>query len=215
MAPAPLPTARPAEIGLSEDGLRRLSAAFTREIESKRLPGLVALIARRGRVGFVESLGARDPKSGAAMTPDAIFRIYSMTKPIVSVATMMLVEEGRLLLSDPLSKYLPAFAKPKVAVESGSSVDLVPAAREITIQDLLRHTSGLIYEFRGNSAVYKRYTEAKISRRDQTNADHAATLATLPLRHHPGTQWEYGRSTDVLGRVLEVIAGKPLGEVLA
>ena len=215
MAPAPLPTARPAEIGLSEDGLRRLSAAFTREIESKRLPGLVALIARRGRVGFVESLGARDPKSGAAMTPDAIFRIYSMTKPIVSVATMMLVEEGRLLLSDPLSKYLPAFAKPKVAVESGSSVDLVPAAREITIQDLLRHTSGLIYEFRGNSAVYKRYTEAKISRRDQTNADHAATLATLPLRHNPGTQWEYGRSTDVLGRVLEVIAGKPLGEVLA
>jgi CubicO group peptidase (beta-lactamase class C family) len=215
MAPAPLPTARPAEIGLSEDGLRRLSAAFTREIESKRLPGMVALLARRGRVGFVESLGVRDPKTGAKMSAESIFRIYSMTKMIVSVATMMLAEEGRLLLGDPLSKYLPAFAKPKVAVESGSGVELVPAAREITIQDLLRHTSGLIYEFRGTGHVYQRYTDAKIGRRDQTNADHAATLATLPLNFHPGSRWEYGRSTDVLGRVLEVIAGKPLGEVLA
>ena len=149
------------------------------------------------------------------MAANAIFRIYSMTKPIVSVATMMLVEEGRLLLGDPLSRYLPAFAAPKVAVESGGGVNLVPATREITIQDLLRHTSGLIYEFRGTSAVYKRYAQANVSRRDQTNADHAATLATLPLRHQPGTQWEYGRSTEVLGRVLEVIVGKPLGEILA
>jgi len=215
MATAPLATARPAEIGLSEGGLRRLSTAFAREIESRRLPGMVGLIARRGRVGYLESLGARDPKSGAKMTADAIFRIYSMTKPVVSIATMMLVEEGRLLLGDPLSKYLPAFAAPKVAVESGGTVDLVPAAREITIQDLLRHTSGLIYEFRGNGAVHKLYTEARISRRDQTNADHAATLGTLPLFFHPGTRWEYGRSTDVLGRVLEVIAGKPLGDILA
>lgn len=215
MAPAPLSTARPAEIGLSEDGLKRLSAAFTREIESKTLPGMVALLARRGRIGFVESLGVRDPKSGAKMSAESIFRIYSMTKMIVSVATMMLLEEGRLLLGDPLSKYLPAFAKPKVAVESGGHVELVPAAREITIQDLLRHTSGLIYEFRGEGTVYKRYIEAKIARRDQTNSDHAATLATLPLNFHPGSRWEYGRSTDVLGRVLEVIEGKPLGEVLS
>lgn len=215
MAHAMLPIARPAEIGLSEDGLKRLSAAFTREIESKTLPGMVALLARRGRVGFVESLGVRDPKSGAKMSAESIFRIYSMTKMIVSVATMMLLEEGRLLLGDPLSKYLPGFAKPKVAVESGGNVELVPATREITIQDLLRHTSGLIYEFRGEGAVYKRYIEAKIARRDQTNADHAATLATLPLRFHPGSRWEYGRSTDVLGRVIEVIDGKPLGEVLS
>jgi CubicO group peptidase (beta-lactamase class C family) len=215
MAPALLPTARPTEIGLSEGGLQRLSAAFAREIESKRLPGIVALIGRRGRVGFLESLGARDPNTGAPMATDAIFRIYSMTKPIVSVAAMMLVEEGRLLLSDSLSKFLPDFANPKVAVESGGAVELVPAAREITIQDLLRHTSGLVYEFRGNSAVHKRYIEAKISRRDQTNADHAATLATMPLFFHPGSRWEYGRSTDVLGRVLEVIAGKPLGDILA
>ncbi len=215
MAPAPLPTARPADIGFSEPALRRLSSVFTREIESKRLPGMVALLARRGRVGFVESLGARDPKSGAPMGPDAIFRIYSMTKAIVSVTTMMLLEEGRLLLGDPLSKFIPGFAKPKVAMETNGSVELVPAAREITIQDLLRHTSGLVYEFRGNGPVYKRYTEAKIGRRDQTNADHAATLATLPLNFHPGTRWEYGRSTDVLGRVIEVIEGKPLAEVLA
>ena len=215
MASTSLPAARPAEIGLSEEGLRRLSAAFTREIESKRLPGMVALLARRGRVGFVESLGMRDPKSGTKMSADTIFRIYSMTKPIVSVATMMLVEEGRLMLGDPLSKFVPAFAMPKVAVEVGGKVELLAAAREITIQDLLRHTSGLIYEFRGAGAVYKRYSEANIARRDQTNADHAATLATMPLAFHPGSRWEYGRSTDVVGRVLEVIAGKPLGEILA
>jgi CubicO group peptidase (beta-lactamase class C family) len=215
MPPAPLPTARPADIGFSETALRRLSTTFTREIESKRLPGMVVLLARRGRVGFVESLGVRDPKSGAPMAPDAIFRIYSMTKTIVSVATMMLLEEGRLLLGDPLSKFVPGFAKPKVAVEANGSVELVPAQREITIQDLLRHTSGLVYEFRGTGPVYQRYTEAKIGRRDQTNADHAATLATLPLNFHPGTRWEYGRSTDVLGRVLEVVEGKPLAAVLA
>ncbi len=215
MPPAPLPTARPAEIGLSEQALLRLSSVFTREIESKRLPGIVALLARRGRVGFVESLGARDPNTGDRMSDDAIFRIYSMTKPIVSVATLMLMEEGRLLLSDPLSKFLPDFAKPQVAVESDGAVELVPAVREITVQDLLRHTSGLIYEFRGTGHVYKRYAEADVARRDQTNADHAATLAKLPLNFQPGARWEYGRSTDVLGRVLEVVAGKALGEVLA
>src|SRR5207244_7374514 len=116
--------------------LRRLSAAFRREIESNRLPGMVGLLARRGRVGFVESLGARDPKGGAKMSPDSIFRIYSMTKPIVSVATMTLVEEGRVLLGDPLSKFLPDFTKSKVAVESGGTVDRVWAAREINIPDL-------------------------------------------------------------------------------
>jgi CubicO group peptidase (beta-lactamase class C family) len=221
MAPAPLPIASPAEIDLSKDALGRLSSAFAREIESKRLPGVVALIARQGRVGFLESLGARDPKTGAAMTPDAIFRIYSMTKPIVSVATMMLLEEGRLLLGEPISKYLPDFAAPKVAIESHDnasgrvSIELVPAAREITVQDLLRHTSGLTYEFRGSTAVHKRYIDAQVFRRDQTNSDFVATLAKLPLLYQPGSRWEYSRSTDVLGRLIEVIAGKPLGEVLA
>jgi CubicO group peptidase (beta-lactamase class C family) len=215
MAPAQLPTENPAEIGLSKDALGRLSRAFAREIELKRLPGVVASIARRGRVGYLESLGARDPKTGAAMAADAIFRIYSMTKPIVSVAAMMMLEEGRLLLGDPLSKYLPDFAAPQVAVAAGDAVSLVPAAREITIQDLLRHTAGLTYEFRGTSSVHQRYVEAQVSRRDQTNADHAATLARLPLLHQPGTRWEYGRSTDVLGRLLEVVEGKPLGNILA
>jgi CubicO group peptidase (beta-lactamase class C family) len=188
MPPSALPTATPSEVGLSKDGLGRLSAAFAREIESRRLPGAVLLVARRGRIAFVESQGARDPKSAAPMTADAIFRIYSMTKPIVSVATMMLLEEGRLLLGEPISKYLP---------------------------DLLRHTSGLTYEFRGSGAVHKRYTEAKVFRRDQTNADHAGTLAKMPLLHQPGTRWEYSRSTDVLGRLLEVVAGMPLPEFLA
>ena len=216
-----LPVADPAEVGLSAAGFARLSAVLAREIEAKRLPGAVTLVARRGRIAHLASHGARDPKRGTAMTADSIFRIYSMTKPVVSVAATMLMEEGRLLLSDPISKYLPAFKNPKVAVETRDEatgrvgVELVPAEREITVQDLLRHTAGFTYEFRGDSAVQKMYREAKIFRRDQTNADHAATLAKLPLSFHPGTRWEYSRATDVLGRLLEVVEGTSLAELLA
>jgi len=123
---------------------------------------------------------------------------------------MMLCEEGRLLVSDPLSKFLPDFSTMQVAVERAGRVDLVPAERPITIQDLLRHTSGLTYEFLGTAAVQKMYGDAKLLRRDQTNADHAAALARLPLMHQPGTRWEYSHSTDVLGRVIEVISGQSL-----
>jgi len=140
MSSAAFPTATPSDVGLSKDGLGRLSAAFDREIERKRLPGAVLFVARRGRIAFLESLGVRDPKGSTPMTSDAIFRIYSMTKPIVSVAAMMLLEEGRLLLADPIAKYLPDFAKPNVAIETHDaatgrvSVELVPAAREITLR---------------------------------------------------------------------------------
>jgi CubicO group peptidase (beta-lactamase class C family) len=209
-----LPRAAPAEVGLSAERLRRLGAVLRDEIERRRIPGAVALVARRGRVAHFEALGVRDPASSAAMQADDIFRIYSMTKPIVSVAAMMLWEEGRFLLGDPLAKYLPDFAAPKVAVESGGKLELVPAERPITLQDLLRHTSGLTYEFRGTAPVQKLYMDAKTFRRDQTNAEQAATLARLPLMYQPGTRWEYSRSTDVLGRVIEVLTGKRLGEVL-
>ncbi len=210
-----LPLAAPEEVGLSAERLQRLGDVLRGEIDRGRVPGTVALVARRGRIAHFEALGARDPESGAAMHKDSIFRIYSMTKPIISVGAMMLWEEGQFLLGDPLAKYLPEFADRKVAVERDGKIELVPAERDITIQDLLRHTSGLTYEFRGNAPVQKMYMDAKVFRRNQTNEEQAATLARLPLMHQPGTRWEYSRSTDVLGRLIEVLTGESLGEFLA
>jgi CubicO group peptidase (beta-lactamase class C family) len=203
-----MPTARPIEVGLSEDGLDRLRGALNSRVAEGHIPGAVAVIARNGRIAFHEAFGARDPASRDPMRTDAIFRIYSMTKPMVSVATMMLWEDGRLLLGDPIARFIPAFAEPKVMTARG---ELVAAERPITVQDLLRHTSGLTYEFRGNGPVQRAYMDAKIFRRNQTNADQAATLAGLPLAWQPGTRWEYSRSTDVLGRLVEVISGQSLG----
>jgi CubicO group peptidase (beta-lactamase class C family) len=211
-----LPRAAPEEVGLSRERLQRLGDVLRGEVDSGRVPGAVALVARRGKLAYLDAFGVRDPANSAAMRTDDIFRIYSMTKPIVSVAAMMLWEEGQFLLGDPLPKYLPEFAERKVAVErEDGGIELVPAERDITLQDLLRHTSGLTYEFRGNAPVQKMYMNAKVFRRNQTNADQAATLAGLPLMHQPGTRWEYSRSTDVLGRVIEVLTGQNLGEVLA
>ena len=209
-----LPFAAPEEVGLSSQRLQRLGDTLRGTIDRGLVPGTVALVARRGKVAHFEALGARDPAGGGTMARDTLFRIYSMTKPIVSVAAMMLWEEGAFLLGDPVAKYLPEFAGPKVAVERSGRIELVPAERDITLQDLLRHTSGLTYEFRGTAPVQKMYMEAKTFRRNQTNADQAATLASLPLMYQPGTRWEYSRSTDVLGRVIEVVTGESLGEVL-
>jgi CubicO group peptidase (beta-lactamase class C family) len=205
----------PEDIGLSTAGLNRLSSVLRSEVERKRVPGAVALIARRGQIGYFESFGERDPASGAPMAKDSIFRIYSMTKPIVSVAAMMLWEEGRFLLNDPIAKYLPDLKELKVAVVQGAQiVERVPAERLITIQDLLRHTSGLTYEFRGSGPVHKMYTAARIYSRDQSNADQVAALGKLPLLNQPGTKWEYSRSTDIVGRLIEVLSGVSLGEFL-
>ena len=209
----PLPAAVPEEIGLSSARLARLSAVLRGEIERGRVPGVVALIARRGRLAYFESFGKRDPAAGGPMPKDAIFRIYSMTKPITSVAAMMLWEEGRFLLSDEIGKYLPELAHLEVAVErDGGTMERVPAARAVTIQDLLRHTSGLTYEFRGPGAVQKMYMSAKVYSRAQSSADQVATLSKLPLLHQPGTRWEYSRSTDVIGRLVEVLSGMRLSE---
>jgi CubicO group peptidase (beta-lactamase class C family) len=211
-----LPTASiaPEDIGLSTAGLNRLSSVLRGEIERKRVPGAVALIARRGQIGYFESFGQRDPASGAPMAKDSIFRIYSMTKPIVSVAAMMLWEEGRFLLNDPVAKYLPDLGRCKVAVIQGGEIEQVPAERPITIQDLLRHTSGLTYEFRGNGPIHKMYMAARIYSRDQSNAEQVAALGKMPLLNQPGTKWEYSRSTDVVGRLIEVLSGLSLGEFL-
>ncbi|HWG71881.1 MAG TPA: serine hydrolase domain-containing protein [Steroidobacteraceae bacterium] len=206
-----LPAAAPEELGLSPVRLARLGAVLRGEIDSGRLPGAVALIARRGRIGYFDSFGRRDPAADAPMARDAIFRIYSMTKPITSVAAMMLWEQGRFLLSDPIGKYLPELAKLEVAVVRGNELDRVPAERPVTIQDLLRHTAGLTYEFRGPGPVQKMYMTAKLHRRGQSSAEQVATLGKMPLLHQPGTRWEYGRSTDVVGRLIEVLSGLPLG----
>jgi CubicO group peptidase (beta-lactamase class C family) len=210
----PLPLALPEEIGLSSPRLARLGEVLRGEIERGRVPGAVALIARRGRLAYFESFGKRDPVAGAPMAKDTIFRIYSMTKPIASVAAMMLWEEGRFLLNEPIAKYLPELGNRQVAVEHGSEIELVPAVRDITIQDLLRHTSGLTYEFRGTRPVQKMYMAAKIYRREQSTAEQVATLGTMPLLHQPGSRWEYSRSTDVIGRLVEVLSGLSFGEFL-
>ena len=215
MTLSPLPACAPEDVGLSSAALGRLAAALQDRIARGHLPGAVALVARHGKIGWFEAFGEQDPVSGAPMRADSLFRIYSMTKPLVSVGTMMLWEEGRLLLSDPIEKYLPALAQPRVGVIEGDTMRLVAANRSITVQDLLRHTSGLTYEFRGATPVHKAYIEAKIARLKQTNEDQVATLGKLPLLHQPGTRWEYSRSTDVLGRLIEVISGQTLGAFLA
>jgi len=214
MTSPPLPVATPEDVGLSTAGLARLGSVMRGEIERGRVPGAVALVARRGRLAYFESYGRRDPRSPDPMARDSIFRIYSMTKPIVSVAAMMLWEEGRFLLSDPIDKYLPELGRRQVAVVRGAEIELVDAEQPITIQDLLRHTSGLTYEFRGSGPVHKMYMAEKIYSRNQSNADQVAALAKLPLLHQPGTKWEYSRSTDVLGRLIEVLSGLTLGKYL-
>jgi CubicO group peptidase (beta-lactamase class C family) len=209
-----LPTAEPAEVGLGTERLARLSAKLRERIEAGQIPGAVVAIVRNDRLAYLEAFGKRDPAAPDAMRKDTLFRIYSMTKPIVSVAAMMLWEEGRLLLNDSVSKYIPAFANQQVMVERAGRVELVPANNEATVQDLLRHTSGLTYEFRGTGPAQRAYMDAKVYRRNQTNTDQANTLGGLPLAYQPGTRWEYSRSTDVLGRVVEVASGQPLGQFL-
>jgi CubicO group peptidase (beta-lactamase class C family) len=203
-----------AAAGLNGEALKRLRTAFTRLVDAGRLPGAVWMIQRRGALACVESVGALDPASGTPMRVDAIFRIYSMTKPIVSVALMGLAEQGKVLLRDPVSKYIPEFARAQVGVERGGRLELKAPKRPITVHDLLRHTAGLTYEFHAPSAVRLRYVEAQLFARDRNNAEHVAALASLPLMHEPGSVWDYSRATDVLGRVIEVVSGQSLGEHL-
>lgn len=209
-----LPTALPAEVGLCPERTQHLVDVLQRDVDRGRLPGAAVLIARRGRVVLDTAVGRLDPARQAPMDTDAIFRIYSMTKPIVSVAAMMLVEQGRLLLSDPVGRYVPGFLQQQVAVTGPHGVALVPTTRPSTVQDLLRHTAGLTYEFTGNEHVNQLYAQAGLGSRQQTNAELCERLAALPLAHQPGTAWAYSRATDVLGRVIEVVSGQPLGAFL-
>ena len=208
-----LPTAKPEDVGLSPAGLARLEAAMQREVDSARVPGVAMLIARRGKVAWRANVGALRP-GGPALRDDGIFRIYSMTKPVVSVAIMMLVEEGRLFIADPLAKFIPEFADVQVGVERNGKLELVPPERPITIQDLLRHTSGLTYAFTGTSAVQRLYGEALLRSPGIDGAAFVVALAKLPLINQPGASWDYSHSTDVVGRVVEIVAGQTLGAFL-
>jgi CubicO group peptidase (beta-lactamase class C family) len=200
------------------DKLEAITAFFTNEVTSGKLPGAVILVQQHGRPLYLKSFGVQDVRTGTPMSPDTIFAIHSMTKPITCLAAMMLVDEGKLALNDPLSKYIPSFAKVKVGQEikmSGmSAVKLVPPIRPITILDLMRHTSGISYSYIGANWVEKAYSEANLFAGHFDNKEFAERIAELPLSRQPGTLWRYGHSTDVLGRVIEVVSGQTLYEFL-
>jgi len=217
-APAPqtpsLPHAKPESLGLSPVRLQRMSDAFKREIEKGTLPGMTVMVARRGQIGWFEALGKQSAASSAPMAHNTIFRIFSMTKPIVSIGIMMLIEDGHFLLGDPVAKFIPEFADLKVGVENNGKLDLVPLKRQMTVQDLLRHTSGITYDHTGNGLVQQMYQQSRLRSRKISNAEHAAVVASLPLMCQPGAEWNYSRSTDILGRIIEVVSGKTLSAFL-
>lgn len=206
----------PANAELSPQRLERITEYFDTEVANAKISGAVVLIQRHGKQVYLKSFGKIDTVSGEPMTPDAIFRIFSMSKPVTSVAAMLLVDDGKLKLDDPLSRYIPSFATVKVGVEAtavnGDPVlKLVPTDRPITIKDLLRHSSGITYGFYGKGLVIKAYAGADLFA-EADNASLAEKIARLPLSEHPGTLWDYGHSMDVLGRVIEVVSGKSLFE---
>jgi CubicO group peptidase (beta-lactamase class C family) len=209
----------PEEVGFLSTRLKRLSDRINEGVKNGEIPGAVVLIARNGKIVMFDAFGFRDREAKAPMTTDAIFRIASMTKPIVSVAAMMLVEEGRLSLAEPVSKYIPAFAKTKVSVPKKNpdgtiEETLEPQLRPMTIQDLMRHTSGLTYGAAGTNPVKQSYVSMKVMDPDQTNAQMVEKLSKLALLYQPGTHWEYSMSTDVLGRVIEVASGTTLDKFI-
>jgi CubicO group peptidase (beta-lactamase class C family) len=210
----PLPHAKPEALGLSPARLQRMSDGFKREIDKGTMPGVTVMVARRGQIGWFEALGKQSPTASTPMAHNSIFRIFSMTKPIVSVGIMMLIEEGHFLLSDPVSKFIPEFADQKVGVENHGKLELVPLKRPMTIQDLLRHTSGITYDHTGNGLVQQLYQQSRLRSRKISNAEHAALVASLPLMCQPGAEWNYSRSTDILGRIIEVVSGKSLSAFL-
>ena len=206
-----LPSAKPESIGLAPLRLQKMRDAFQREIDKGTTPGVVSMVARRGQIGWFEAQGKQNPAESAPMTRDSIFRIFSMTKPMVSIGIMQLVEDGHILLNDPLSKYIPEFAQQKVGIERNGQMEFALPVKPITIQDLLRHTSGIAYEITGMGMVQRMYAKSKVRNRDITNEEHAKLIASMPLMCQPGAQWNYSRSTDILGRVIEVVSGKTLG----
>lgn len=198
----------PKQVGLSAEKLSAVDTTMKQLIADGKLPGGVVLVARHGKVAYLKSFGKKDVASDTPMTSDTIFRIYSMSKAITSAAAMILVDEGRIDLDDPIAKYIPEFREAKIFRESGN----VAPTRPPTIRDLLRHTAGLTYGVFGNSAVDQQYRAAGVLNPQTTLADMGATVGALPLEYDPGKGWKYSVASDVLGRVVEVASGMPLAE---
>jgi len=224
-----LTQAPPEEAGVSAKKLDKIRETLKSEIDAGKLPGTVVMVARKGKLIYADAVGAQDKAEGKAMSLDSVFRIYSMTKPFVSVAAMMLVEDGKIQLTDPISKFLPAFKNQQVSVARADAqfarvtYTAVPADREATVQDLLRHTAGLAYgEITVNAPVKAAYGAAGVhlpnardfDSRDMTSAEQAERVGKAPLAHQPGRVWEYSLASDILGRVVEAASGKRLGEFL-
>ncbi|NQU25365.1 MAG: beta-lactamase family protein [Candidatus Nealsonbacteria bacterium] len=212
-----LPTATPQQVGLSAEGLERVGPVVQKFIDDEQVAGAVTIVARRGKVAQFEAYGMMDIDTKKPMQKDTIFRIYSMSKPITSVAVMMLYEEGKLKLDDPASKFLPELKGLKVAEDPGADeITKVAPKREMTVRDLLRHTSGLTYGLFGNTAVDKLYRQAGVAGRGDGNLqEFVEKLGKIPLVYQPGAKWNYSVSTDVLGRLVEVVSGRPFDKFLA
>ncbi len=224
----PLPTARPEDVGMSATRLARIGQVFGQYVAEGKLPGVVAMVARRGKLVYAESIGAQDKPAGTPMQQDAIFRVYSMTKPFVSVAAAILMEDGKLQLTDPVTKFFPELANPQVSAPGQDALGqaayrATPADRAPTVQDLMRHTAGLAYgEITTNKLVKDAYTKGRLFKPDAdytvgdlTPAEFVHALAQAPLAYQPGTVWEYSLATDLLGRVVEKVSGQRLGDFLA
>ena len=217
-ADEPLPRAKPEEVGLSSERLARIGETLKADIEAGRIPGAVIAIARHGKLVVFDAYGWRDKAAGIAMTTDTIFNIASMTKPMTTVGALMLYERGKILIDDPLAKYFPKFAQMRVAVRDAAgepTTETVPANRPITIQDLMRHTSGLIYGGRGATLVHKMYPAGSgDAGREYDGAAFIDKLSSLPLLYQPATVWDYGFGLDILGLTIEQISKQSLGQYL-
>ena len=223
-----LPAANPESVGLSAQRLQNISKVFKKHVDQGMLPGVIFMVARNGKLAYSDTIGFRNVSKSQPMTSDTIFRIYSMTKPLVSVAAMMLVEDGALQLTDPVSKFLPSMKSRQVSVArvdaefAKTSYTLIPARRDMTVQDLLRHTAGLIYgEISKNEPVKAAYakgglytTTTNFDIRGLTPRKQVAAFAQAPLAHHPGSVWEYSLASDMLGRVVEAVSGMRLADFL-
>ena len=219
-AEMPVPMAgSPEEVGLSSVRLKRIEEVTKKQIDDGLVPGAVMLVARRGKVAWVSVQGKRDPAQPDPMKLDSIFRVYSMTKPIVSTTLMQLVEEGKLQISDPVSKYLPEIGNMKVGtevvVDGKPHLSLADPTRPMMVQDLLRHTSGLTYGNRGTTLINESYVDAGIGDRANTVAEMVSKLSRLALKFNPGERWEYSVAVDVQGRLIEVLTGKKLSEAVS
>jgi CubicO group peptidase (beta-lactamase class C family) len=211
---------RPEEAGFSSERLARITQFFQSEVDQGAIPGAVLVVARNGKVVYRQAIGYQDREKKIPMKTDAIFRIFSMTKPVASVAVMMLAEEGKIDVMAPVAQYLPEFKDVKVGVEKTDpatgkpTLSLEAPERPMTVQDLLRHTSGLVYGPFGSTLVHQEYNKANLFDNGQSLAEFVTKISKLPLAHQPGTVWEYGMSVDVLGRIVEVVSGMPFDRFL-